>query len=170
MTNLIEQLKKDAIAKGLCELWQSKFKTDLSLEMLSKMYIKGIDFCISEDYPTLDFLRDEMKGQCELYGIFIDDIIQNSNLKDVVLNGNCKAELSYFGYSVCRIYARHGSVVNIEASENSYLTIDCFDNSVLNINTTDKSKVTVAQYGNSIVNVRGNLENIVIRKMNKKTY
>jgi hypothetical protein len=170
MKNLIEQLKKDAVSKGLCELWQAKFKTDLSLKMLCKMYIKGIDFCISEDYPTLDFLRDEMKGQCEPFGIFIDDLVQSSNMTDVVLNGKCKAELSYFDYSVCRIYARHDSVVDIKASENAYLTIDCFDNSVLNINATDKSKVTVAQYGNSIVNVRGNLENILIRKMNKKTY
>jgi len=60
---LIEQLKTDGINKGLCRLWQRKLHNGLSTEELVKLYIKGIDFCISENYPTLDFLRENFKGK-----------------------------------------------------------------------------------------------------------
>lgn len=166
----IQQLKKDAIAKGLCDKWQKKFKDNIEIPALVRMYIKGIDFCIINDYPALNYLRTEIKGKCEAYGVFVDDIVQASNLEDVVLNGKCKAELDYFGYSVCRIYARHDSEASIKASENAYLTIDAFDDSILNIEAFGKSKVNVSQYGDSKINISGNTENVTVKLMNKKTY
>ena len=55
---LVQQLKEDGKAKGLCRMWQMKLRTGLDYEQLIQLYIKGIDFCISENYPTLDFIRD----------------------------------------------------------------------------------------------------------------
>ena len=70
---VVAQLKQDGIEKGLCRLWQMKLKSGLSVAELSDLYIRGIDFCVSEDYPTLDFMRSNFRGQCEPYGIYIDD-------------------------------------------------------------------------------------------------
>ena len=168
--DIVQKLKQDAIAKGLCDKWKRKFKENMDIPELVKMYIKGIDFCISNDYPTLEYLRSEIKGKCETYGVFIDDIVQSSNIEDIVLNGNCKAELDYFGYSVCRIYARHNSEVNIKASENAYLTIDAFDNTILNIEASEKCKVFITQYGKAKVNINSGIENVSLKKINKETY
>ena len=55
---LVQQLKEDGKAKGLCRMWQMKLKTGLDYEQLIQLYIRGIDFCISENYPTLDFIRE----------------------------------------------------------------------------------------------------------------
>ena len=70
---LVQQLKEDGKAKGLCRMWQMKLKTGLDYEQLIQLYIRGIDFCISENYPTLDFIREHFKGKCEVYGVFVDD-------------------------------------------------------------------------------------------------
>ena len=91
---LVQQLKEDGKAKGLCRMWQMKLRTGLDYEQLIQLYIKGIDFCISENYPTLDFIREHFKGKCEVYGVFVDDEVTDKvNLPDVVLNGDCKAML-----------------------------------------------------------------------------
>ena len=126
---LVQQLKEDGKAKGLCRMWQMKLKTGLDYEQLIQLYIRGIDFCISENYPTLDFIREHFKGKCEVYGVFVDDEVTDKvNLPDVVLNGDCKAMLEYDGYSVSRLYVRHDSEVAVIVSDNAIVTIDLFDN------------------------------------------
>ncbi len=101
--DLINQLKTDGTEKGLCRQWRLKLQPGMSVEDLAKLYIEGIDFCISEDYPTLDFLRKHFKGSCEPYGVFVDDEVRERNAPDVVLNGDCKAILEYDGFTVARI-------------------------------------------------------------------
>lgn len=149
----IEELKRDGKAKGLCRPWQMKLKSGLSVEMLAKLYIKGIDFCISENFPTLSYMKEHYKGRCEPFGIYIDDEdVRGNNLHDVVLNGACKAVLEYDGYSVSRIYARHGADVTVNISGNALLTIDAFDEARVTINAHGvKAKVLVNLYGNSRV-------------------
>ncbi len=95
----IDKLKSDGIAKGLCLQWQRKLHAGLSVEELAKLYIKGIDFCISEDYPTLDFLREHFKGKCEPFGVYVDDDLPpTKNKPAMVLYGACRAMLEYAGY------------------------------------------------------------------------
>lgn len=170
---LIQVLKSDAIGKGLCVPWQSKFKQGMSIEALVKMYIKGIDFCISENYPALDFLRTEFKGICEPYGVFIDESgISLHNHPDIVLNGTCSAELDYSGYSVSRIYARHESKIKVEASGNSRVTIDAFDKSHTVICAKDTSNVVISLYGTATVEILSQTptSKIKIIHTNKETY
>lgn len=146
---LIQQLKQDGIDKGLCRLWQGKLHAGLSTEQLVKLYIKGIDFCISEDYPTLDFLREHFKGKCEPFGVYIDDELPpTKNKPEMVLNGACKAMLEYDGYTVSRLYIRHDSEVAVIVSDNAILTIDMFNNAKLHISVvgTD-ARVNINAYG-----------------------
>lgn len=146
---LIEQLKTDGINKGLCRLWQRKLHNGLSTEELVKLYIKGIDFCISENYPTLDFLRENFKGKSEPFGVFIDDELPPmKNEPDVVLNGACKAMLEYDGYSVSRLYVRHDSEVAVIVSDNAIVTIDLFDNATLHLSVIgNDANVSINAYG-----------------------
>ena len=167
--NLINQLKEDGTAKGLCRMWRIKLQPDLSVKELAKLYIDGIDFCISEDYPTLDFLRDHFKGSCEPYGVFVDDEVSEHNTPDVVLNGYCKAILEYDGYTVSRIYARHNTQGAVNVSDNAIVTVDAFDNSNLVIAVAGSdAQVIVNIYGNARVEAIGS--GIEIKKHNKTTY
>ncbi len=168
---MIQNLKEKAIAKGLCFPWQAKLTNNLSVAALVKMYIKGIDFCISNDFPDLPFLRDNFKGKSEPYGVFIDETIVMSNKPDIVLNGNCKADLLYDGYSVSRLFIRHDSVVGIYVCGNALVTIDVFDNAILNISAAENCKVIVSVYGKAMVDIKHEkTARIVATQMNKETY
>lgn len=166
---LVDTLKKDGIDKGLCRMWQMKFRKGMDTKALIEMYIKGIDFCIAEDYPTLDFIRDNFKGICEPYGAYVDDEIDLENTPDIVLNGDCKAMLRYNGFHVSRIYARHNSQIAVNAEDNSLVTIDAFDSANLVVATAgDKAQVIVNIYGDAQVNCIGS--GIQVHNKNKKSY
>lgn len=141
----------------------------MSVEELAALYIKGIDFCISEDYPTLDFLRDNFKGSCEPFGVFVDDEVEKRNAPDAVLNGDCKVFLEYDGFAVSRIFARHNTQGSVNVSDNAYVTIDAFDNTNLVIAVAGSdAQVIVNLYGNAQVEIIGS--GVEIKKHNKTTY
>lgn len=166
---LVQQLKKDGIDKGLCRLWQMKLRQDIDYKSLIELYMRGIDFCIMNDYPTVDFIREHFKGKCEVFGVFIDDDVEQKNAPNIVLNGNCRAFLEYDGYSVTNIYARHNTRGSVNVSDNSIVTIDIFDDSELNVATAgDDAKVFVNVYGNANVECLGS--GIKVINKNKKTY
>lgn len=167
---LVHQIKQDGIAKGLCRLWQMKLKPGLGVDSLAELYIRGIDFCIKNDYPTLDFLRTNFKGKCEDYGVYVDDEVVEKNRKDVVLNGSCKAMLEYDGFAVSNIYIRHNSKASVNVGDHAIVTIDIFDNSYLAIAVAGKyAKVLVNVYGKATVEIAGGI-NIKIRYVGKDTY
>lgn len=167
---LVHQIKQDGIAKGLCRLWQMKLKPGLGVDSLAELYIRGIDFCIKNDYPTLDFLRTNFKGKCEDYGVYVDDEVVEKNRKDVVLNGGCKAMLEYDGFVVSNIYIRHNSKASVNVGDHAIVTIDIFDNSYLAIAVAGKyAKVLVNVYGKATVEIAGGI-NIKIRYVGKDTY
>lgn len=167
---LVHQIKQDGIAKGLCRLWQMKLKPGLGVDSLAELYIRGIDLCIKNDYPTLDFLRTNFKGKCEDYGVYVDDEVVEKNRKDVVLNGGCKAMLEYDGFAVSNIYIRHNSKASVNVGDHAIVTIDIFDNSYLAIAVAGKyAKVLVNVYGKATVEIAGGI-NIKIRYVGKDTY
>lgn len=170
---LVEQLRKDGTDKGLCRLWQMKLRGNLGTEALVRLYIKGIDFCISEDYPTLDFLRTHFKGRCEPYGVYIDeDMPVLANKPDLVLNGVCRGMLEYDGYSVSRLYVRHDTEIAVNVSDHAVLTIDIFNKAKLHIAVIgNDANVILNVYGDNatIDFVDGDKPECVIMNYNNKT-
>lgn len=170
MDKLIKQLKADGIEKGLCRAWQMKLRAGLSLEQLVKLYVRGIDFCISEDYPTLDYLREHFKGKCEQYGVFVDDeVVGLKNAANVVLNGDCKAMLEYDAYAVSQVYVRHNSNVSINVADNAIVTVDAFDDSKLYVAVAgSEARITINAYGNA--QIKCITPGVIIKRNNKNTY
>lgn len=168
---LVEQLKKDGIDKGLCRMWQMKLRPGTDMKSLVGLFIKGIDFCVSNDYPTLDFMRQHFKGHCEPYGAFVDDDIKADNMPNMVLNGECKALLLYDRYNVGNIYIRHNSVVELTAADHAFVTVDIFDNAKVYVATAgDKARVNINVYGNAVVEKANACVGLKIRLTNKNTY
>lgn len=154
---LVEQLKQDGIAKGLCQPWQNKLKDGISMARLANLYVRGIDFCIKNDYPTLEFIRENFKGKCEPYGIFVDEQALNlRELPNIVFLGASKGSITYGGYSVCRAFIRHQSEATIKVFGYACITIDVYDKAFLNLVTIGSNvKVWVNVHGKSVVNYSG---------------
>lgn len=165
---LTAQLKQDGIAKGLCRQWQMKIKPGLDTKQLVELFVRGIDFCVNNDYPTLGFLREHFKGDCEPYGVYIDDDVAAINRPEVVLNGKCKGMLAYNDYSVSRAVLRHDTSVNVIVSGNAILTVDIFDDAAMHLVTVgDRATVWVNKYGNSQVSFVGQGVKIMHKHKNR---
>ena len=169
MMELVQQLKQDGIAKGLCQPWQKKLKDGVSMKRLIDLYIRGIDFCVKNNYPTLEFIREHFNS-CEEYGVYVDNKHLNEmNIPDAVLHGECKGTLSYNGYSVCRAYIRHDSSVTVAVYGNAHLTVDVFDNSKMLLYAVGSSaRVLVNVYGDAQVDCTGFGVKVIYK--HKKTY
>lgn len=168
---LVEQLRKDGIRKGLCQQYQGLLQGDLSIEELVKLFVGGIDFCVKWNFPTLDFMRERFKGLSEPYGAYVDDEIKDPlrNVPDLVFNGDCKAMTEYDGYSVSRIFIRHNSQCAVNVSDHAMVTIDAFDNTYLAIAVAGSdAQVNVNLYGDARVDCVGS--GIKVINKNKKTY
>jgi hypothetical protein len=67
-----KRLARDAKKKGICEEWYGRLIDTKGKDELIKMYLEGIDFCLSNEYPSNEFIRQHFVGTCEAYGVFLD--------------------------------------------------------------------------------------------------
>jgi len=67
-----KRLARDAKKKGICEEWYGRLIDTKGKDELIKMYLEGIDFCLSNEYPSNEFIRQHFVGTCEAYGVWAE--------------------------------------------------------------------------------------------------
>lgn len=169
--NLSKELARDARKRGICEEWHDELQNQTSKDAMVRMYLKGIDFCLSNEYPDNDYIRKHFKGDMEKHGVFLDDAIEVSNAPKCVCLGACSGHVVVDGFNVCEVFVKHDSVLNVIAKDNSFVMIDVFDKAVLNVYAHDKAKVCVNRYGGTVKRFVRDEEAVVkIQEKDKKTY
>lgn len=171
MNTIAKELAKQAKSKGICEDWHKELKALTDKRAMVDMYIRGIDFCLSNDYPSNDYIRANFKGVMEEKGVFLDDEINLVNFRYCVALGTTQGDVNISGYKVCEVFAKHQSSLNIIAKDDAFVMIDAFDNSRLSISACGNSNVCVNIYGKAIIDAqeKDNAHVKVVHK-NKKTY
>lgn len=171
MKSLGRELAKRASKHGICEEWNNQLVFMNDKDALIDMYLKGIDFCMENDYPSNDYIRRKFKGSMEHKGVFLDDTFTVTNFKKVVLLGKSSGDVVCTDYHVANVYCKHESTLSIMANNHAIVRIDAFDNSVINLNCSGSAKVTVKIYGDAKINSSSaqNAQVKVVYK-NKKTY
>lgn len=169
---LNKELAHAAKKKGICEDW---FKDLLNTEdkgTLIRMYLKGIDFCLSNEYPSLSFIRENFVGAMEPYGVFLDEEIKAENSRHVVALGNCCGTAHYYGFEVGQVFAKHNAKLTVTAKDSSFVMIDVFDNSEVEVIASDNAKICVNHYGGRVISQSSEHGNSVIKIIRKhsKTY
>lgn len=163
---LTKYIHSVASQAGICADWATYIENAKSKEELMEMYVKGIDFCLEKNFPSNDdLLRLGGADFLANYGVYVDAIPKISPF--LVLLGSCYGTIEYSDFSVNQLFIKGNSNVNVIATENASLIIDCFDNATLNVTQEDQSNVMVNVYGNAIVTATGNVK--IIHK-NKLTY
>jgi len=141
-------LREQARNLGLCDQWYKDWGMLESRQQLIEKYIRGIDFCIKHDYPSLDFARENFPLHLRLSnGIFIDDNVDASNLKIAVLLGKSEGDLRYDGLRSCNVYVRHNSKVNIEAKDGAKVFVETYEDCQVETHTDSISKIFVYRHG-----------------------
>ncbi len=167
---LSKELARAAKAKGICAPWHAELLTLQDKDAMVEMYLKGIDFCLSNDYPNNDFIRTHFKGVMEKHGVFLDDEIKiENNPKCVCLGATC-GRIATGGFETCEVFAKHDAELNVVAKDNAFVMIDVFDNAVVSIYASDRAKVCVNHYGGKITKTTTDDAVVKIREKNKKTY
>lgn len=140
-------LLEKAIDFNLCQPWQDAWNDDFSA--LMSMYKRGMDFCIEHDYPSLDILRQHLKGKTEPYNIFIDSHKEVDIYSDTaVVVGDSLVIINVSDYGVLNLYVRHNSKVIVYSGDHSIINIETYENSILEVENAHN--VNVYQYDNSI--------------------
>lgn len=150
---LSKDLKKRAIALGLCSQWTKEWKTS-DCDELCQMYKDGIDFCIEHDYPTTEYMKDNFEGIMQKNGIYVDDKVNINKIKHLVyvFNGGSNASIKVSEFDVCEIYVRHDSVLNLECSGQAKVYVNLHDNAKLNVKQEGSlSRCVVSRYSPSVV-------------------
>ena len=167
---LSKELAKRAKAKGICAPWHAQLLKLEDVDDMLEMYLKGIDFCLVNDYPSNDFIRANFKGSMERKGIFLDDTINVTNMPKVVCLGTTTGRIESNGYEVCEVFAKHDAALNVVVKDNAFVMIDVFDDAVVNVHASDRAKVCVNHYGGDIKHIATDDAVVKIREKNKKTY
>lgn len=170
MSKIGKELAKDAKINGICKDWYKDLKTTDDIDQLLDMYLRGIDFCLSNDYPTNDYIRANFKGKMEHKGIYLDDQLLAVNARKVVALGRCTGSIEVDEFNVCEVFIKHESEATVTAEGNSFVMIDMFDNSSLSVIAHDQAKVCVNHYGGEIIFRKEGKGVVKIIEKNKKTY
>lgn len=170
-----KKLAEEAAKHGICEDWFNDLLTTEDKGKLLKMYLKGIDFCLSNEYPSIPFIKKHFVGVMEEYGVFLDNTINTENSRYIVALGACKGIASYNSYEVGQVFVKHEGKLTIKANCNSFVMVDMFDNSEVEVIASENAKVCVNQYGGSLTTTTEDetgLGNSIIKIIRKhsKTY
>lgn len=148
---LNKTLKTQARSLGLCDEWYDAWKKNESMQELIEKYLRGIDFCIKHDYPSLDFARANFtKDILVKNGIFLDDYVDAHNVQKLVLLGESKGIVFYNESHSGEIYIRHQSELEVVATEGTKIFIETYEQCKLRVTTDRFSKVFVYRHGGEV--------------------
>lgn len=147
MDSLNATLHQQAIGLGLCQQWSREWR-DYDDRELCERFKKGMDFCIKNDFPSLDFIRENFKiSLLANFGVFVDQLPYSeeetlSNGTYVCL-GRCCGTMRFGRWSAAVVYVRHESDIEIIADEFSRIQVKVYDNADVRVYSHDSAKVRV---------------------------
>lgn len=139
-------------------------------DALLEMYVKGIDFCLANDFPTNDYIRDNFAGKMESYGVHLDESLNLSNNRRIIALGRCLGRIETNMYNVSEFFLKHDSDLLVIAKGHSFVMIDMFDNSKLHVIASADAKVCVNHYGGDLKTESCEDAIIKVIEKNQKTY
>lgn len=166
-----KELAIEAAKKGICEEWYNDMVALADKSALLEMYVKGIDFCLMNDYPSNDYIRKNFKGEMEAYGIHLDEVLSLYNEAKVIALGKCTGRVENCLYNVSQVFLKHESDLTVIAEGHSFVMIDIFDNAKLRVIASDQTRVCINHYGGIIEqNISTGNAYIKVIEKHKKTY
>lgn len=170
MNATAKELAKMAKKKGICDEWYKELKRLNNKPAMVDMYLRGIDFCLANDYPDNDYIRANFKGVMEDQGVFLDDKISLTNYRKCVALGNTHGEVRVSQYKVCEVFVKHNANLTVTAEDNAFVEIDMFDDSNLSVIATGNAKIHINRYGGALTVKEEDSGTVKVVEKDSKTY
>lgn len=125
-------LREMARKAGLCDKWYEEWKNDDSIDVCLDRYVKGFDFAVKNDYPPLDFIRDNFrKEDLHRHNIYLDEKVEIKGARSgyYVFLGNCTGTIEAHGFNVVSCYLRHDSKVDVSSLDSARVFVTYYDRS-----------------------------------------
>ncbi len=160
----------DKAPKNLCAPAASVLQS-ADVNKLLDLYIKNIDYVLSEDYPSKDDLLEYGGTSLADHGIYIESQSKLSNRATLVFLGKCHSIVDLSKFTVSNIYVKHNSLLELQVSDNAFVIVDCFDSSCLQVVASGKSRVIINHYGNAeVVYSKDDQATVKVNHKHKNTY
>ena len=153
-----EELKKMAIAHGLCEQWQTEWGSPDD-EALVKKYIKGLDFCIKHHYPPKSYLLKKFsKRFLHAHGIWVDENVRYTSTR-MVLRGKCTGTITFKDMDTAFVWVTEESDVTIMCKNLAHVYVYVHDHASAEVVSNSGARVRVVTYGDDAsATCSGNVE------------
>lgn len=171
MEELNKYILAKAIENNICEPWAEKISSCGSIDEFLQMYVAGIDFCLSNNFPSNTDLQRLAGDYINQYGIYIDQQFKLSDRPVLVSLGSCLGDIVCNGFSTTQVFVKGQSSISVIANDNAFAVIDCFDDSVTHVEVNGNAKALVNVYKGARVTTASTGKGIVkvINKL-KETY
>lgn len=130
----------------LCKEWTEAWKDDTDIDGLLDKYISGIDFAIKNNYPPLDFCRENFnRDDLHRHNIYLDEYISigDASSGTWVFVGNCEGEITFKDFSVGTLYLRHNSRIKVVTKDMAKVFISLYDESEVDVEQLEYSTAKV---------------------------
>jgi len=137
-------LREMARSAGLCDEWYGEWSDDDTIDMCLDRYVRGFDFAVKNDYPSIDFIRKNFsRDDLHRHNIYIDEDIQISDAENgyYVFLGKCSGDLWVNGFKAVTVFVRHGSRINVGSFDGARVQVRYYDGSDGVCKSDDYSKV-----------------------------
>lgn len=146
MNKLNEELRTQAIKNGLCAAWRHSWESDKTQQELIDMYVKGIDFSLLHDWPSVNFIKANFDRELLNRNLlFVDEDIDLDNAPSgvYVLNGECSGIIRLAPWAVATLYLRHNTNIRIIAGDFARVFVRLYDNADATVNAGESTVVKV---------------------------
>ena len=161
-------MKEEAVSLGLCKQWTSEWSDGSSRDELVDKFVRGLDFCIEHDWPSVDVMKRDFGDVIHRHGVYADERVDLDEASTVVLNGCCVADLRYSGNSVGDVYVRHDSRACVVAHGLARVHVTVYDRGVVSVCCDEDAQCFIYLHGGEVLSLEGNGKIVVRDKRNEE--
>lgn len=159
-----EELRSKAISLGLCEQWQGYWKKDWDDRKMIERYKEGIDFCLANDFPSVEYIKSHFsKEDLRNGGLFMDDKRSVLNERLIVIRGFSDIHARYNGNTVAEIYITDSSTLKLSAKNDCHVIVHVWGNAQVDISQEDNAMVLAIKH-TVTCNVQTNKGNATLKE------
>lgn len=147
---LSDRMKQEAVGLGLCAQWTGEWNDGSSKDEMAEKFVKGIDFCIKHNWPSVEVMKREFGDVMHNHGIYADETLHKTNPETMVLNGRCDASVTSKDFIVSDIYVRHTSKMRMKVRGHAYVHVSVYDDAQVEIDCREGAKCFVYHYGGKV--------------------